>query len=201
MRRPLRAPLLACAALLGAASLALAADPAPAKKKSGAKVTVPKIEMPTFGEIPKAEGLVAPKAEKLSNDPQVTTTRATYEVVKVQHARDFSKSGDRAQPVGLLEAIALSGKPPTLEKFTTLVRVKSPQKVSTEIELVILDPRGDTALSGGGELSYRGAKGDEVDYLIDWAPVARPAGGEYKLLVRIGGEPMGTWPMKVVARK
>ena len=73
-------------------------------------------------------------------------------------------------------------------------------RVNASIELVILDPRGDTALSGAGELVFRDGKADHVDYLLDWAPVARPSGGDYQLLIRIAGKPMGTWPLKVEKR-
>ncbi len=84
------------------------------------------------------------------------------------------------------------------ERFTTAVRLKSPQRASAPIELALLDPRGDTALSASGEVSFKTVKGDEVDYLVDWDPVPLRAGGDFQLLIRIAGQPMGTWPLKIV---
>jgi len=176
---------------------AVSAKEPPGKKKSSA----PKLDLglgDIGGEIPKAEGLTRPEHKQERVGPQVTTRDVKYEVVKVEHAARFtpSASGARAEG-GVLKAVKLSGTPPTLQPFATRVRVKATQKLNASIELVILDPRGDTALSGSGELVFSENGGDEVDYLLDWAPVARPAGGEYQLLVRIGGRPMGTWPLRV----
>jgi hypothetical protein len=44
-------------------------------------------------------------------------------------------------------------------------------------------------------------KQDEVDYMVDWDPTPTRAGGDFKVLIRIGGQVMGTWPLKVVAQK
>ena len=45
---------------------------------------------------------------------------------------------------------------------------------------------------------FRGPKGDEVDYVIEWDPVPCRFSGDFQVVVRVGGQPMGTWPLKVV---
>lgn len=159
----------------------------------------PSINVPTFSALPKADGATQPAAEKPASHPSAASFSATYSIVKVQHAKTFVRS-----PAGLLamggnlDAIPLSGKPPATAKFTTAVRVKSPQRANAPIDLTILDPRGDTAMSASGELSFRTVKGDEVDYLVDWDPVPLRGGGDFQVLIRVAGQPMGTWPLKVV---
>ncbi len=168
-------------------------------RKAGAKAKAPTITVPTFGALPKADGVTPPAAEKLGAEPTVTSIAATYAIVKVQHAKTFVRSPSGLLATGgTLEAVPLTGKPPTTEKFTTAVRVKSPQRASAPIELAILDSRGATAMSASGEVSFRTVKGDEVDYLVDWDPVPLRSGGDFQVLIRIAGQPMGAWPLKIV---
>ncbi len=175
---------------------------AEAGEPSKKKVELPNLGLGNIGgELPKTDGLKKPSARPATVAPQVTTSDVAYTVVKVEHATVFTRTATGAKPQsGVLPAVLLSGDPPTTQPFTTLVKVKATQKVNASIELVILDPRGDTALSGAGQLDFRNSKTDEVEYLIDWAPVARPSGGNYQLLLRIAGQPMGTWPLKVEKR-
>lgn len=185
--------------------LALLPCAAIAAEKAKGKVK-PKLDLgigTIGGELPAADGIERKKAKQEGVAPKVTTSAdATFEVVEVQNAWDFTRSASGMKPVGdLLTAITLYGKPPTTQKFTTLVRIKATQPVTAPIELALLDPRGDTAMSGSGELNFKGAKDGEVSWLIDWAPVARPTGGDFKLLIRVAGRPMGTWPLKVVEEK
>lgn len=183
--------------LLVDASSAVAADGG-TPRKAGAKAAAPAITLPTFEAIPKADGATRPGTETPRSEPGASRATASYAIVKVQHAKNFVRSAAGLLPMGgNLDAVALSGKPPTTDKFTTAVRVKSPQRESAPIELTILDSRGDTAMSAAGELSFRAVKGDEVDYLVDWDPVPLRAGGDFLLLIRVGGQPMGTWPLKV----
>jgi len=56
--------------------------------------------------------------------------------------------------------------------------------------------RGDVLMSSTGNLTFRGTKGDEVDYTIDWDPTPCRGGGDYTMMVRIGGQEMGSFPMK-----
>lgn len=180
-----------------------AAEKTAAKQKANAMV--PKIDLSGMGgALPAAEGL---KSKKSESQPQELTTKSStpdvaYSVLEVVHAQDFTRAAGGVKPVGgALKAISLYGKPPSTQKFTTLVKVKATRPVNTSIELVVLDTRGDTAMTGSGQLTFKPNEKAEVEYLMDWAPTPQPRGGDYKLLVRIGGQPMGTWPLKVLDEK
>jgi hypothetical protein len=183
------------------ASPALAADPKP---KAGAKPKGKPVELnlPSVGALPSADGLSKPKEKTTDQSPTTTAANATYQIVRVMHGRAFNRSAGGATPVGgALETIALSGNPPSTEKFGTIVRVKSPQRTNAPIDVVILDPRGDTTMSHSGELNFRGTKQDEVDYSVEWDPTPQRSGGAFQVMVRIGGQVMGTWPLKVASGK
>jgi hypothetical protein len=92
----------------------------------------------------------------------------------------------------------LSGKPPTIEKFSTAIRVQSPQKVDARIEIAIVDFRGEVVMSSAGELRFRGAKGEEVDYTVDWDAVPWRSAGDFQVVVRVAEQPMGLWPLTLV---
>jgi len=159
---------------------------------------VSSITLPPLAEIPTADGISPPAAERLATEPSAPAS-AVYSVTKIQHAKSFLLSRLGPLPVGgAIDQVHLGGKPPSFEKFSTAVRVKSPQKVNAMIEVLVLDPRGDVAMSAAGELRFRGAKGDEVDYVVDWDAVPCRWAGDFLVAVRVGGQPMGTWPLKVV---
>ncbi|MHB8873752.1 MAG: hypothetical protein ACYC8T_08705 [Myxococcaceae bacterium] len=185
------------AALLLAAPLALAADPKP---KAPAKTSKLKMDLglPTFGALPRGDDVVKPKLDKPMSEPTVTATNATYQVLRVQHGRSFMRTATGAVPTGGgMPFIPLVGDPPSIDKFTTVIRMKSPQRVNANIDVVILDPRGDTAMTASGEVNFRAQGGDEVDYTIDWDKTPARAGGPFKVMVRLSGQVMGTWPLQV----
>jgi hypothetical protein len=195
-------------AVLGCSLVALGADPAPSKKpaatKAAAKSTkldVPKIDLSGLGTIPKGDGIVAKRVENEELTPRFGDSEVvTYEVVGIGHARSFTGGAKGLTPVGgMLRSIALSGDPLSTPPFTTVVRVRSSQKGDAPIEVVILDPSGDTALSGSGVVRFKNP--GTTDWQIDWDPTPRPRGGTYKVLVRVGGKPMGTWSLDVTAEK
>jgi hypothetical protein len=178
-------------------SLPALANSPDAGTKKHAKGSDFDLGIPTFGEIPKGNDLTKPKAQDTLDGPTVTATGALYSVVRVQHAKAFLRSPTGAMPAGgALDPLPLSGKPLSTEKFTTVIRVKSPQRASGSIELAFVDGRGETLMSSRGELTFRGQKGDEVDYTIDWDPTPCRAGGEFTLNVQIGGQSVGTFPVK-----
>jgi hypothetical protein len=172
-----------------------------AKAKPSGKAPNLDLGLPTFGAIPSGTQLNKPKANDSLDTPTVTSAGAAYSVVRIQHAKAFARSPTGSVPMGgALEAIPLSGKPLSTEKFTTVVRVKSPARSSGSIELAVVDGRGDTLMSSRGELTFRGTKGDEVDYAIDWDPTPCRAGGDYQILVRVGGQSLGPFPLKLVEK-
>jgi hypothetical protein len=178
--------------LLRGEALAQASRPRPA-------VIVPSITLPALREIPKAEGITRPPVEKVAVEPTVKSVAATYRVTRLQHARSFLQARVGPLPIGgTLTAVNLSGKPPTIEKFSTAIRVQSPQKVDARIEIAIVDFRGEVVMSSAGELRFRGAKGDEVDYTVDWDPVPWRSAGDFQVVVRVAEQPMGLWPLTLV---
>ncbi len=55
-------------------------------------------------------------------------------------------------------------------------------------------------MSARGEVSFRGVKGDEADYLVDWEPTPWPAGGRFEARVTIAGRQAGSYPVQFAAR-
>lgn len=196
---------LVVAAVMAFSLSAFAAEAPPAKKASAAKtpakakLEVPKIDLSGLGEIPKGEGMQSRKAETADLAPQFGDSETVkYDVVGIGHAKSFTRSAKGLMPVGgMLRSIALEGKPPTTQAFSTVVRVRSSRVGDASIEIVVLDPSGDTALSGSGLLRFKSA-GSNTDWVIDWEPTPRPKSGTYQVLVRVAGRPMGTWPLEVV---
>lgn len=192
-------PLLAALVIVSLPALATE----PAKKPAAttpprSKAKVPSIALPSFGEIPKAEGTQGAQQRDLGEQTRTAAADATWEVVRLQHARQFAGGAGAATAIHPLSAVALKGNPPTTEKFTSLIRVKCAKRASAPIDVVILDQRGDTALSASGTLSFRGGNSDETEWMVDWEPTALRAAGDYQVLIRINGQPLGTWPLKIV---
>lgn len=178
--------------------------PVAAADKKGAEPERPKapdLGLPSFGAIPKGEGVVAPKETSPLPEATISPASATYSIVHVFHGKAFSRGPGGARPVGGgMAAITVSGKKPATEKFTTVVRIKSPQRVGAAITLQITDPYGGSLMSASGDFTFRGTKGDEVDYTVDWDPTACRAGGDYTLSIRIGDAVVGTYPLKLVEK-
>jgi hypothetical protein len=142
-------PSLPAGLLLCLSAVALAGAPVAAKKKPPVKV--PSFTLPSMGEVPKADGLQKPKADAPPPGPSATRPAdAAYSVTKVVFGKQFIHGPGGQQPVQSFTSVALRGNPLTTEKFSSLVKVKCPQKVNAPIELAVLDPRGDTAMSASG---------------------------------------------------
>jgi hypothetical protein len=169
-------------------------------RDGGTKAKAPEISLPSFADIPKAENLKPPQVDRPDERPSATETH--FSVVKIEHAKSFRSSTSGNLPVGgALAAISLSGNPPSTERFSTLVRIKSHDKVAAPIRVAILDPQGNPALSADGQLSFHGVKGDQVDYLVEWDPTPCRAGGAYQVTVRVAGQELGSWPLRVMEAK
>jgi hypothetical protein len=169
----------------------------PAGSDDGGTKRAPLVTVPPLGEIPNPDGLKPPQPER-AIEP-TSRGEPQFFVVKVEHAKAFKASGTGHMPVGrALAAISLSGKPPATEKFSTLVRVRSPQKTNAPIQVAVTDARGEPLMSAAGELSFRGAKGEEAEYLVDWDPTPCRSGGAYQVAVRVAGQELGSWPLQVL---
>jgi hypothetical protein len=182
------------AVLLLTPLLAFGADKKKPKLDLGLKVDV-------GGDIPKGGELQAPKEKKETVQSSQTATDLTYSIVRVQHGKSFNRGPNGAVATAALDAIPASGNPLTTEKFTTVVRVKCPQKRTAPIELSITDSRALTMMEGSGMVYFRGEKQDESDYTIDWDPTPFKAAGEYKLHIKVAGNEIATLPFRVVEKK
>lgn len=184
-------------------SLVASAKDAPEAKTAKAKVKVPSFTMPSLGEVPRAEGLTQKKAPTMSGATRTAAKSPSYEVLEIAHAAGFTAGPNGPQPLGTyMKAVDLKGKPLSTERFSTLVTIRSEQKQGAPIDVAVLDTRGDTVLSATGEFSFVDQQGDPAKgyttrYQIDWEPSPVRGPGAYKVLVRIGGRPMGTWPLVV----
>ena len=173
---------------------ALAAD-----KKKGEKID---LGIPSFGNIPKGDNLEKPKDKKpTGGEPSPSSPSAIYSVVKVVHGKSFTRSATGATPTIAFEAVTASGNPLTTEKFSTVVRVKNAEKKSADITVNIIDPRGESVMDASGTVTFRGSKTDEMDYTIDWDPTGIRAAGDFQVMVKVAGQMLGTFPLKVVERK
>lgn len=151
--------------------------------------------------IPKGDGVRGPSAETLAPEATLKTRPdASYEVVSVEHAKSYGHSSTGVVRKGpALTAVGLGGWPQATETFATLLRIRSKERQSAIIDLVVLDPRGDTAMNSTGELRFNGKTGDISEYVVDWESTPARSAGAFSLWVRVAGKPLGTWPLKVVA--
>ncbi len=166
------------------------------KKLVGSKKeSAPKLQLdpPNIKALPKDQLQKAKPAAEQSG-PSGHADEA-YTVVRVMHGKSFIHSAEGAKPTSPLAQIAVSGRPLLTEPFSTVVRVKSPLKRNARIEVAIIDPRGDTVMETSGELSYRTGS-DEAEWSIDWDSTSVRASGDFQVVVRIGGNPIGSFPIK-----
>ncbi len=179
--------LILCFAALFVGSGAFAADKKP-KLDLGLKVDL-------NSNIPKGDNLAKPKEKQQQTGSSQAPTDVSWTVVKVQHGKNFMRGpgGAVASPYEVVG----SGNPFTTEKFTTVVRVKCPQKVDATIELAVLDGRDNSIMEGSGRIYFRGEKTDEADYALDWDATPFRGPGEYRLLVKIAGNVVGTFPFRI----
>ncbi len=185
--------------LLTLSLVAGAADPAP-RLKGSKKDNAPKLnlEMPTFNAIPKDQKLES-ATPRQAEPVGASGNRADegYTLVRIVHGKSFTKSADGAKPTAPFPAVTWDPQTMMLEKFSSIIRVKSPGKRTTRIEVVVLDTRADTVMDASGELRF--GNSDEAEWQVDWDPSGARQPGEFQVLVRVGGNPLGTMPLKVVS--
>ncbi len=185
--------------LLASMSLALVSQAADPKLKGSKKETAPKLDLgiPTFKDIPNQKLEKPKETPEAQQSPSGTRLDEGYTVVRVLHGKGFMRAPDGARPSTPFPQVTVSGNPLATEKFSSVIRVKSPAKKNTRIEVAILDQRGDTVMEASGEIRF--GNGDEAEWQVDWEPTGVRNPGEFQVLVRIGGNPLGTFPLKVVA--
>ncbi len=190
---------LFCTLCLLAVPPALAADAPPKDGKAKPKFDLG-MSKNTFAPVPKGEGLEKVKEKPQQTAPTAVSTDALFTVVRVVNGKSFLRTPEGAKASTPYEQVATSGDPPTTEKFSTVVRVKCPQKLSAEIAVAILDFRDDTLMEASGSMVFKGGKETESEWTVDWDPTPLPRGpGQYKVLVRVAGQSLGTFPIKMAA--
>jgi hypothetical protein len=190
-------PKLLSLALVLVSVSAFAADAAKDKgKPKGQKMEKLDLGLGNFGELPKGTDLKKAEPKKEADSPTVMPSSAQYTVVKVVHGRSFVRSATGATSASPFEAVPLSSTMMT-DKFSSVVRVKCPQKLNAAITVSIIDPRGDSIMSADGNLAFRGSKQDEVDWTVEWDPTPVRGPGDYKFQVQVNGEILGSFPLKM----
>ncbi|MEN9800636.1 MAG: hypothetical protein RL653_4333 [Pseudomonadota bacterium] len=178
--------------LLVASSQAFAAD-----KAGPAKLSVPKLDL-GFSPLPRADGLKqAPAAVPREVRPEARPDEEGISVVSVAHGRDIARTASGAEPKQVLEAVLLDGRPPTTERFSTVIRVRSVPRVDLLIEVTVIDPWGKSVMWNEGTVSFRGSTRGEQDYVVDWSPTSMRAGGRYTVEVKLDRRTVGSWPLEV----
>lgn len=189
---------IAAAVVLSLSFSALAEEPK--KLKGSKKETAPKLDlgMPKFGDIPKDQKLESAKGiDNTQQGPTGAKAEDGYKVVSVIHGKAFIRAAGGSRPSAPYPQVNVTASNPySTEKFSSIVRVKSPGKKNTSVELVILDTRGDTVMDANGQLRFP-TNSDETEWQVDWEPSGIRAPGEFQVLVRVGGNPLGTFPLKV----
>jgi hypothetical protein len=179
-------PALLLAAALLAAPLVRAQPPPKGAKRA---MALPSLGLSELQPLPSGDALRGKAAA--AGGPAVKSGAERFEVLGVEHSRGAQRA---------LSEVGVGGSPPRTEPFTTRVRVRSAARRTAPIDVVVLDARGDTVMSAAGTLSLTGLKGDVAEYTVDWDASSCRGPGAYSVLVRVAGQPLGTWPLQVVAR-
>lgn len=168
------------------------------KLKGSKKESTPKLDLtlPTFNSIPKDQKLESKEAiAEPQLAPSAPRAEEGYSMVRVVHGKSFVRGPGGAKPASPMLEVTIFGDPPMTEKFSSIVRVKSPAKRNASIDVVILDPLGHELMDASGELRF--GESTETEWQVDWEPTHVRSGGEYQVLVRVARVPLGTFPLKL----
>ena len=165
------------------------------KKTAGArqKASAPKLDLglPQFDSLPSQEKLAkptaAPEPEAKAPGGRSRADDSGPALVSLTHRKSHGTSAPLSQ-------VALSGNPLTTESFSTVVRVRSPSRRSSSVEVAVLDSRENTVMEAKGLLVFRNS--DEAEWAVDWAPTAVRAAGEFRVQVSVGGAVLTAEPIK-----
>ena len=186
------------AALLVVAALAHAEPPRKLKGKKSESAPKVDLSLPSFDGIPKDQKLETAKPKDNKDAPSTPKVDEGYTVVRIVTGKSFTRSPEGAKASAPYPAVALtSSNPNVTEAFSSVIRVKSPAKKNARIEVAVLDQRADTVMEASGELRF--TSGDEAEWQVDWEPTQIRTPGDFQYLVRVGGNPLGTFPLKIGA--
>lgn len=200
-----RGPILGAALLLslGLAAEAAAGDggtKAPAEKAdtlTPPRLEVPKLEVPRL-DVPQADlGTAGLSTGRKADSAGAGPTAVHFTIDAAHLARSFRTGRDGACVAdGPLDGFRLPGVPATVEAFETCVRVTASAGVVSTLEARILDPAGREVASASGEVSFAG-RSRTVDYVISWTGFPAPRTGRYLLVLRLGGDTVREFPIRV----
>jgi hypothetical protein len=151
--------------------------------------------LPTFKKVPKDQQLQKARPAAEQNTPSAHGDES-YTVIQIVHGKAFTRTPEGSKASAPFTQVTVSGNPLVTEKFSTVVRVKSPTRRNTRVSLAILDPRGETLMDASGELGFAKTGGDEAEWSVDWDSSPVRAAGDYQLQVSVGGAVLGTFPIK-----
>jgi hypothetical protein len=191
MLLPVRLPLLL---LLAASFHAFAGG-----KDKAPKLSVPKLEL-GLSPLPRADEVKQAPATVLREvRAEARPDEEGISVTSVAHGREILRTAKGAEPKQVLEVVMLEGRPPTTERFSTAVRVRSVPRVDLLIEVAVIDPWGKTVMWNEGTVSFRGSTHPEQDHVVDWSPTSLRAGGRYTVEIKLDRRSVGTWPLELRA--
>jgi hypothetical protein len=168
-------------------------------KGSQPKLAVPKLDL-GLSPLPRADEVKqAPEALPREVRSEARPDEESISVVSVTHGREITRTAKGAAPKQALEAVMLDGRPPTTERFSTAVRVRSVPRVDLLIEVSVIDPWGKSVMWNEGTVAFRGTTREEQDYVVDWSPTTLRAGGKYSVEVKLDRRTVGTWPLDIKA--
>lgn len=175
-----------------ASSPSLAGDTAKAPR-----ISVPKLDL-GFAPLPRADEVKStPPPVPREARSEARPDEEGISVVRVTHGREIVRTATGAEPKQALEAVTLDGRPPTTERFSTAVRVRSVPRVDLLLEISVVDPWGKSVMWNEGTVSFRGSTREEQDYVVDWNPTSLRAGGRYMVEVKLDRRTVGSWPLEI----
>lgn len=184
----MRAWLLVVAVGLSASAQA---GPPKGSPKKGERLD---LGIPTFGTLPTSTELAKPKEQTLEHKSTGgDSTEHCYTVVSITHGRSFKRGPGGTQPDKPYPAVLITGNPPYSDRFSSIVKVKCPARRGGSIEVEIEDAQGNMVMNGSGQIAFKNQ--DETEWQIDWSDTPMRNEGEFKFVLRIAGNLIGSFPI------
>lgn len=154
------------------------------------------LKLPELEALPSDVSLTKPSAAPELERAGGATRDERYTLVSLTHAKSFAGTPQGLTPIAPLTRVTAAGRPLLTESFTSVVRVRSPARRSSSVELVVLDARDTPVMEARGELVFRAS--EEAEWAVDWAPTAVRTAGTFQVQVRVGGLVVASAPLLVV---
>lgn len=156
------------------------------------------VQLPQFEALPADLRLEKPSTD-IDKGPSKPKPPPQYSIVQVAHVRKKTMAPAGKLVDAGLQEVTLSGNPLMSEPFTSIIKIRCPERMGASVEVSITDERGNVAMSSIGRVYFRDNKRDEVDYPVEWEPSPFQKAGNYFLVVHISDQQLGSWPIQFVA--